>query len=202
MTLHPSFRMLARFDEPVRGWEGSLQSAFSDAFMAEGLTLVSLFLPVGVIAATMPGIGKEHARRAADIDKMSVFGGLVHDEGGGVVRRAPLGREPIVTYRMTPANRAMIPKVLRKMAGIYFAAGARSTTCRCSAPSRRQPTRWRPCRSSRCRGAPSSARRSTRSAPAAWGPIRARRWSTRAADRGTPRTSGSPTGASCRRASA
>ncbi|MFT5429931.1 MAG: choline dehydrogenase-like flavoprotein, partial [Myxococcota bacterium] len=55
LTLHPSFRMLARFDEEVNGWSGSLQSAFSDAYMKEGITLVSLFIPTGVLAATMPG---------------------------------------------------------------------------------------------------------------------------------------------------
>ncbi len=31
LTLHPGFRVMARFDEPVRGWRGALQSAYSDA---------------------------------------------------------------------------------------------------------------------------------------------------------------------------
>lgn len=125
MTLHPSFRVMARFDEPIRGWDGSLQSAYSDRFMAEGLTLVSLFIPPSVMAATLPGIGKGLARRAGDIDKIAMFGGLVHDEGGGVVHASPLGREPIVTYRMAKSVRARVPWVLRTMAGIFFAAGAR-----------------------------------------------------------------------------
>jgi len=125
MTLHPSFRMVARFDEPIRGWEGALQSAFSSAFMKEGLTLVALFIPPGMVAATMPGVGPAHARRAAEVDRVSVFGGLVHDEAGGVVHHVPFMREPLVTYRMGKETRALIPKVIRTMAGIYFAAGAR-----------------------------------------------------------------------------
>ncbi len=124
MTLHPAFRMFARFDERVEGWRGALQSAYSRAFEREGITLVGLFVPPGVLAATMPGFGPEHVRRAADVPHLAVFGGMIHDEGGGTVRRGP-GREPLVTYRMAPADKARIPRLIRVMSEIFFAAGAR-----------------------------------------------------------------------------
>ncbi len=124
LTLHPSFRLLARFDEDVRGWQGALQSAYTDHFMDRGMTLVSLFVPPGVLAATMPGFGPHHAKRAAEIPSLAMFGGLLHDEGGGVVLPSP-AREPVVAYRMARGDRARIPALLRLMAGIFFAAGAR-----------------------------------------------------------------------------
>ena len=124
LTLHPSFRVMARFDDPVRGWKGALQSAWSDRFEADKITLTGLFIPPGVLAATMPGIGPEHARRAASIPFLALFGGLIHDEGGGTVRRG-FGREPVVTYRMAKEDRAAIPVLMRRMAEIFFAAGAR-----------------------------------------------------------------------------
>ncbi|MCC6623116.1 MAG: GMC family oxidoreductase [Deltaproteobacteria bacterium] len=124
MTLHPSFRVMARFAEPVRGWEGALQSAVSKAFMHRGLTLVSLFIPPGIVAATMPGVGPEHVARARQIDHIALFGGLVHDEGGGRVHGLPFMREPIVSYRMARENRAIVPWVIRTMADIFFSAGA------------------------------------------------------------------------------
>ena len=65
-----------------------------------------------------------HVAAAKHIPHMTVCGGLIHDEGGGVVRRGP-GREPIVTYRMAPADRAAIPKLIRTLGDAYFAAGAR-----------------------------------------------------------------------------
>ncbi len=123
MTLHPSFRTMARFAEPVRGWEGSLQSAYSPSFMRDGLTLVALFVPPGVIAGGMPGIGPEHVRRAGELQNMAMFGCLLHDEGGGRVWPGP-GREPIVSYKMAPQDRARLPGAVRKMAEIYFEAGA------------------------------------------------------------------------------
>jgi choline dehydrogenase-like flavoprotein len=124
MTLHPSFRMLARFDEPVRGWHGALQSAYSDAFEEEGITLVGLFVPPAVLAATLPGVGPAHAQHATDIGHLAMFGGLIHDHGGGRVRPGP-GGEPLVTYRMDRRDRARIPRVIRLLADTFLAAGAR-----------------------------------------------------------------------------
>jgi choline dehydrogenase-like flavoprotein len=124
LTLHPGFRMLASFDEPVRGWRGALQSAYSAAFEHEGITLTGLFVPTGVLAATMPGVGAEHATHAAGIDRLAMFGGIIHDEGGGTVRRG-LGREPFVTYRMSKRDRALVPRLVRLMAETFFEAGAR-----------------------------------------------------------------------------
>ena len=124
MTLHPGFRMFARFDEVVHGWKGALQSAYSDHYEEEGFTLMSLFIPAGVIAATMHGFGPSLTKRAKDIPNMCVFGGIIHDEGGGVVRRGPT-REPVVTYSMSKQNRATIPKVIRAMGETFLDAGAR-----------------------------------------------------------------------------
>jgi choline dehydrogenase-like flavoprotein len=124
MTLHPGFRMFARFDEEVHGYHGALQSAYTDHFEEQGITLVSLFIPAGVIAATMHGFGPSLVRGAKRIPNMCVFGGMIHDEAGGVVRRGP-GREPIVTYRMAKRDRETVPFLIRTMAETFFAAGAK-----------------------------------------------------------------------------
>lgn len=124
MTLHPGFRVLARFDTPVRGWQGSLQSAYTDAFEDEGITLMSLFVPTGVLGATMPGVGPEHVAAAQKIDHLAMFGGIIHDQGGGTVHVVP-GADPVVTYRMAPEDKARIPRAVTLMAEAFFAAGAR-----------------------------------------------------------------------------
>lgn len=124
MTLHPAFRVMGRFDEPVHGWRGALQGAWSDAYEAQRITLTAMFLPAGVMAATLPGIGPGHAVNAKLVPYLGVFGGMVHDEGGGTVHRAP-GREPLVTYRMDPRDKAAVPILMREMAETWFEAGAR-----------------------------------------------------------------------------
>jgi choline dehydrogenase-like flavoprotein len=124
LTLHPSFRMIGAFEEPVRGWEGALQSAYSDHWEGEGMILNSVFIPNGVLVATMPGFGKRHARWRERVDHLAIFGGMLHDDGGGRVWSNPFGREPFVTYRMSKRDRARVPILLRRMAEIFFAAGA------------------------------------------------------------------------------
>lgn len=123
LTLHPGFRFMGRFDELVQGWKGSLQSAYTDAFEEDGITCVGLFVPPGALAGTMPGVGPEHVERARSIPHLAVFGGMIHDDPGGRVHDV-LGR-PVMTYRMSRRDRASIPVLMRKMAKIYFAAGAK-----------------------------------------------------------------------------
>ena len=123
LTVHPAFRVMARFDDPIRGWEGALQSAYTDAFEHERITMVGLFVPPGVLAATMPGIGAAHAERARSIPHLGIFGGMIHDDGGGRVHNVA-GR-PVMTYRMSPRDRAAVPVLMRQMARIFFEGGAR-----------------------------------------------------------------------------
>lgn len=124
LTLHPAFRIMARFDERVAGWNGALQSAFSSHYEPEGIQFNSVFVPGGVMAATQPGVAGEHARRAGTLPNLAIFGANLHDEGGGVVHRG-LGREPIVTYRMAKKDRAAIPRALEIAGKTFLAAGAK-----------------------------------------------------------------------------
>ncbi len=123
LTLHPGFRVMARFDEKIEGWKGSLQSAYSDAFEHERITLVGLFIPPAVLAATMPGVGPAHVHRARTVPHLGIFGGMIHDDGGGSVRETLTG--PMMTYRMSARDRAAVPKLMRHMAEIFFAGGAK-----------------------------------------------------------------------------
>jgi choline dehydrogenase-like flavoprotein len=134
LTLHPSFRVMARFDEAVDGWRGALQSAHSTAFSSERVTMMSVFVPLGVLVATLPGIGAEHVRHAALAPHLAMFGGMVHDDPGGRVhRRSSLvgllgqlsGREPLVTYALSRRDRRAISFLLRRLGETYLAAGAR-----------------------------------------------------------------------------
>jgi len=124
LTLHPGLRVYARFRDPVRGWRGALQSAYTDHFAPEHVTLMSLFVPPGIIAASMPGAGPRHARLAEQVDRIAMFGVLVHDQGGGVILNNPLGREPLVFYRATARDRQAIRRGIRLLAETWIAAGA------------------------------------------------------------------------------
>ncbi|RYE91576.1 MAG: hypothetical protein EOO75_08585, partial [Myxococcales bacterium] len=124
LTLHPGFRVTARFDQPVQGWQGALQSAWVGDLEPQGVTMMGLFVPPGVLGSAMPGVGPEHTDYAKQLGHMAMFGGIVHDHGGGSIHRAP-GREPLVTYRLDRRDRPKISLLIRTMARAFFAAGAR-----------------------------------------------------------------------------
>lgn len=123
LTLHPAFRIMARFRDRVDGGRGALQSAFSSDFEARGVQLNSVFAPGGILAATQPGVGTEHVERARTIPYLAMFGANLHDDGGGRVYRA-LGREPVVTYRMAAKDREAMRAALQIAGETFFAAGA------------------------------------------------------------------------------
>jgi choline dehydrogenase-like flavoprotein len=124
MTLHPAFRMMARFDETIDGARGALQSAYSDRFEDEKITLTSMFVPPGVLSAMLPGVGPTLTRGMRNLRNLAMFGGVIHDEGGGRVMRG-LGREPILTYRMALGDRVAAARMIRIMGDAFVAAGAR-----------------------------------------------------------------------------
>jgi choline dehydrogenase-like flavoprotein len=123
LTLHPGFRVMGRFEEQVDGWKGALQSAYCHAYESEGINMVGMFVPPGILAATMPGIGPEHADRAALIPHLAMFGAMIHDDAGGRVHQI-FGRR-FMTYRMSEHDRAKVPRLFGLMAETFFAAGAK-----------------------------------------------------------------------------
>lgn len=124
ITLHPSFRVSAIFDEDVRGWDGTLQSVYSDHFMDDGITLVGVYGAMSILAASFPGVGKEHLEYVRKMKNAAIFGAMIHDEGGGAVR-PHFGREPLLTYRMDPEDKRRLIRGLGILSQIAFAAGAR-----------------------------------------------------------------------------
>ncbi len=81
MTLHPGVRVTAIFDDVVEGWDGSLQSVYSDHFAADGITLVSVFPPPSILSAAFPGIGPKHRENVHKMPRAAVFGAMIHDGG-------------------------------------------------------------------------------------------------------------------------
>ena len=124
VTLHPSFRIGALFDQPVLGWQGALQSAYTDKYDDEGYTLVGAFAPLNVLAGALPGVGPTHHAYVKQMGHLAIFGGLVHDHGGGTIHRS-LGREPLITYRMSPGDKVSWFRGVHQVAKTFFEAGAR-----------------------------------------------------------------------------
>ena len=124
VTLHPALRVSALFDEVLDGWNGALQSVYSNHVAGEGITLVGVYSAVNVLAAALPGVGARHRRFVAEMPRQAIFGAMVHDEGGGAIRLGP-SREPVLSYRMAPRDLRRLRRSFSILAEMAFAGGAR-----------------------------------------------------------------------------
>ncbi len=123
ITLHPAARVVARFPDRLNGWDGALQSCYSDDLESEGILFNSVYTAVNVIAAGLPGIGPALLERARQIPNLAMFGTMVHDEAGGYVTSG-VGREPTLVYEMAPNDLQRLKKGMRVLSEMALEAGA------------------------------------------------------------------------------
>ncbi len=124
ITLHPAVRIVARFDERVDGWNGAMQSVYSDHFASEGIKLVGVYTTMNFLAAGLPGVGPKLRKRVGSLSHCAVFGAMIHDEGGGRVRLGP-GREGILSYEMAPRDLERIRRSITILTELSLAAGGK-----------------------------------------------------------------------------
>ncbi|MBM4357600.1 MAG: GMC family oxidoreductase [Deltaproteobacteria bacterium] len=123
ITLHPAARVVATFRDRIDGWNGALQSCYSDDLESEGILFNGVYTAVNVIAAGLPGIGSSLLERTRKLGHLAMFGTMVHDEAGGHVT-AGLGREPTLVYEMAPLDLQRLKKGMRVLAEMALEAGA------------------------------------------------------------------------------
>lgn len=124
LTLHPAAKVIAFFDEEIRGWDGIPQSYCMDQLAAEGIRLEQIFTPPGFVAPNLMVTGKEHSEVMANFNNLAGFGLIVSDTSRGHIYSLPKNRAAI----WYSVNKYDLPKYLRGIAlisEIFFAAGAK-----------------------------------------------------------------------------
>jgi len=124
LTLHPAARVVGRFDDVLNGWDGALQSVYSDDFAADGIKLVGVYTAPNILGAGMPGVGPALRKRVRALPHCGVFGAMIHDDGGGTVRPG-LGREPLLWYDMAPRDLGRLRRSITLLSEMALAGGAR-----------------------------------------------------------------------------
>ena len=124
LSLHPNANVIAFFDSDVIGWHGVHQAFQVREFMSEGIILTAANLPPPMLAALLPGYGRELGELMADYNRVVTGGPLVTDSGTGRVRNVPgLGTQ--VSYRLTDEAASRLVRGVELTAQALFAAGAR-----------------------------------------------------------------------------
>ncbi len=125
LTIHPASKVFALFDEPVRGWQGVPQSAGWLDEREPRLRFEGAFVPPEVAPLTMPLEGRRLRWWLDRYDNVASFGFMARDLSRGRVGY-PLGPSlPLLRYDLEPDDARLLARGMRRVASVYFAAGAR-----------------------------------------------------------------------------
>ena len=124
LTVHPNSKVVAFFDEEVRGWRGTHQSYQVREFVNDGiLSMAAVNLPPAVLAMNLPCYGDELGKMMNDYNKMVVAGVMVEDTSAGRVRVLP-GGSPQVFYQITDEDAHRLVKSTAMLCELLFSVGA------------------------------------------------------------------------------
>ncbi len=123
LRIHPACWVGASFDEPVRGWEGVMQSWYIDEWHDRGLFLEATFSPLVVGAHWLGGVGAGYKQSLESFDRLAVIGVHLSEHSEGRVRMR--GGALRLSYRLSADDAATLRFGIARAADVHFAAGAR-----------------------------------------------------------------------------
>ena len=122
LSIHPALGAMGRFAEPVRAWEGVLQSVGIEQLHHDrGILIEATTTPPGMGAMVAPGFGRDLVERIASHDHVATIGAMIADAPGGRVHGS---RRPLVTYRLARHDAGRLVEALGAAARVLLAAGA------------------------------------------------------------------------------
>ena len=119
---HPGAAFVARFAEPVNMGFGASQG-YEVPMRDRGFKLESLSLPPDMLAARLPGAGRDWQERVAELGHYAQWGSIVRMEAMGSVKPSFFDRIS-VRYEPTKNDLLKVREALLLVGRMMFAAGA------------------------------------------------------------------------------
>jgi choline dehydrogenase-like flavoprotein len=123
LHIHPACWVGARYEEPVRGWDGVMQSYYVDEWEPQRVLLEATFTPLAFGGAWLQGTGREHQRAMLELDRIGSIGVHLSDESSGRIRLAGDGSLR-ASYKLSHEDAQRLVFGIARAAEIHFAAGA------------------------------------------------------------------------------
>ncbi len=124
LSIHPGFGVQALFDQPIKIWQGAMQSAFAHHPQDDRLIYLSVAAPPSLLGGFFGGAGAEYISDVRDgLQHLAMFGAMVHDDSSGRVWPG-LGREPVVTYAMSRRDKKLFRDGVKFAMRAFLEAGA------------------------------------------------------------------------------
>jgi choline dehydrogenase-like flavoprotein len=124
LRVHPTVRLVARFDDPLDA-AADVPVHQVKEFGAD-LTLGGSASRPGYVALALADDWAANRTAAGEWKHMAVYYASIRSEGNGRVVALPRLRDPVVTYRLTARDLALLRSGLTRLAHLLLAAGART----------------------------------------------------------------------------
>lgn len=121
LAVHPATNLAGRFDEPVRSWDGVMQSVGIEELHGNGILLEATAAPPGISSFVPPGIGRALRAELAGADRLAIIGAMIADSPSGRVHGR---RRAVVRYSLAQRDAGRIRRAIVAMGQVLFAAGA------------------------------------------------------------------------------
>jgi choline dehydrogenase-like flavoprotein len=123
---HPGAAVVGFFDAPVLQGFGATQ-AYEVPMRDRGYKLETLSIPPELLAARIPGAGREWRERIAQLGNTAHWAAQVRMAAHGSVRPGLFGA-PVIRYTPLPEDMAKLRESLALLVRMLFAAGAREVS--------------------------------------------------------------------------
>lgn len=118
---HPGTAIVGRFPEPVRMAFGATQG-YEVPQRSRGFKFESLTLPPEMLAARIPGVGRQWQERTANLDHYAQWAAQVRMRAHGRIREGALGAK--IDFVPTVEDVARVQTALSEICRMMFLAGA------------------------------------------------------------------------------
>lgn len=122
LAVHPTVKLAARFDDDVNVPDDVPVHQVKE--FAPGLSFGGSASHAGLIALALSDNWRDFAGAVQDWPRVVVYYAAITSEGRGAVQAVPGLRDPVVTYRLTARDRALLGSGLGRLAHLVLAAGA------------------------------------------------------------------------------
>lgn len=125
LLLHPGLAIMAVYPEPIDPWQGATQGFHSLHYLREGIKLEVLWSPPSVLAARLPGLGKDYQEHLTHYDRLAPFDVIIAaDRSFGQVKAKRKGWDPDISFDFHPEDVKLIQKGLCILSDICWESGA------------------------------------------------------------------------------
>lgn len=125
LEFHPGLAVMAIYPEPIDPWTGATQGYHSLEYLGEGMKLEVLWVPPGVLATRMPGVGvdyQEHLLRFGHMAPYDVFVQTKHSRGS--IGLKPGSWHPDIRYQLDQRDVDCLQRGTALLSDICWASGA------------------------------------------------------------------------------